>query len=68
MKIDREKLDMAMARKCMSVNDIVQQAAIPRGTFNGLFKRQSIRPATIGKIARALEIDPADLLAEEDNP
>lgn len=66
MKIDRNKLKLAMCRACMNSSDAADAAQIPRATFNNAITGKSIRPATMGKIARALNVDVEDLLLKED--
>lgn len=65
MKADLKKMDLAMARACMNIPDIAKASGIPVQTINNLRKRNSVRPATLGKIAKALGVDPADLIKED---
>lgn len=62
MKVNRQKLELAMARACMSTEDLTKAADLPRPTVNNAIVGKGIRPATLGKIARALDVDPADIL------
>lgn len=66
MRIDQSKLKLAMCRACMNSKDVADAAQIPRATFNNAITGKSIRPATMGKIARALNVDVEDLLLKED--
>ena len=59
MKVDRRKLELAMARACMNSADLPAAAGIPRPTVG-----KSVRPGTLGRIARALNVDPADIIEE----
>ena len=54
MKVNRQKLEIAMARACMNVNAIAQKAAMPRPTVNNALTGRNIKPETAGKIAAAL--------------
>lgn len=65
MRIDKRKLGLAMARSDMMPADIARVAGYAVKTVNSVFHRNSIRPATLGRIAKALNADPADLLAPE---
>lgn len=65
MKTDLKKMELAMARACMNIPDIAKASGIPVQTINNLRKRNSVRPATLGKIAKALGVDPADLIKED---
>lgn len=66
MKANRDKLRLAMARACMNPQDLAKAAEMPPQTVNGVLRGRSIRPATIGRIAKALGVDVAELLEEED--
>lgn len=66
MKVNRKKLELAMARACMSTGDLVKTSAMPRPTVNNVIMGRDVRPATIGKIARALDVDVADILEVEE--
>jgi DNA-binding Xre family transcriptional regulator len=65
MKVNRQKLELAMARACMESAGLAEAAQMPRPSLNNAISGKSIRPATLGKIARALGVDPADLIEEE---
>lgn len=66
MKANRKKLELAMARACMSTGDLVKKSAMPPQTVNNVIRGRDVRPATIGKIARALDVDVADILEVEE--
>lgn len=65
MKADRKKLELAMARACMSSADLPVAAGLPRPTVQNAIVGKSVRPATLGRIAKALGVDPADIIKEE---
>lgn len=65
MKLDKNKLRIAMARACMDVDDIIQAANMPRPTFNNAVQGRSVRPATLGRIARALGVDVTEIIKED---
>lgn len=64
MKVDRRKLELAMARACMNSADLPAAACLPRPTFQNAVVGKNVRPATLGRIAKALNVDPAELLEE----
>lgn len=66
MKVNGVKLRLAMARKCMNTADLSEKAEMPIQTINGVLRGRSIRPATLGRIAKALSVDPGELLKEEE--
>lgn len=65
MKADKEKLAMTMARACMNRADLIIAAKIPENTVKNVLYGKNVRPGTLGRVARVLGVDPAELLAEE---
>ena len=66
MKVNRQKLYLAMARACMDSADLPAAAGMPRPTVQNAIVGKNIRPSTLGKIAKALGVDPADLIEQEE--
>lgn len=64
MKADRRKLEIAMANACMNTEDIQKAIGMPRATLNGVVSGRNVRPGTIGKIAKALGVDVAEILED----
>lgn len=65
MRIDKQKLELAMARACMGLPDLMTAAAMPRATLNGVINTgREVRPATVGKIAKALNVDVTEILED----
>ena len=55
-----------MARACMESRDLPAAAGLPRPTVQNAVVGKSVRPATLGRIAKALGVDPAELIQEGD--
>lgn len=66
MRADRNKLELALARACMTPESLSTAAGMPRPTVNNVITGRSVRPATLGRIAKALNVDPSELLEEGD--
>lgn len=62
MKASKKVLQIYMARACMNTQELAEAAELPQQTVNGVIRGRSVRPATLGKVARALGCDPAELL------
>lgn len=62
MKVNRQKLELAMARACMDSKDLPAAAQLPRPTVNNAICGKSVRPKTAGRIAKALGCDVTDIL------
>ena len=66
MKINRKKLELAMARRCADMEYLVAMSGVPRPTLNGAASGRSVRPVIVGRIAKALKVDPADIIEKAD--
>ena len=64
MKVNRKKLQLAMANACLNSEDLAVKAELPRPTLNSAITGRSVRPATIGKIAKALGV-PVEQILED---
>lgn len=66
MKIERYKLELAMARACMNSEDLQRATEMPRPTLNNAIVGRGISPKTAGRIARALGVDVAEIVEKEE--
>ncbi len=64
MKVNRKKLELAMARACMNSADLPAAAGLPRPTVQNAVVGKSVRPGTAGRIAKALGVDVLEILEE----
>lgn len=62
MKVDAHKLDLMLAKRCMNTCDL--RAGTSPQTLARIRKGGDVLPATVGRIAKALGVDPADLIEE----
>lgn len=65
MKANKRKLELAMARACMNTEDLQRASEMPRANVNNVITGRSVRPATIGRIAKALGVDVTEILEDE---
>lgn len=68
MKANKKKLELAMARACMNPSDLVSATKMPEPTVKNVLTGRSVRPSTFGRIAKALNVDPEELLETEAAP
>ena len=68
MKISGKKIDLLQARNNLSTTLLAQKIGITRQNISTIKKRGTCNPTTCAKLAVGLGVDPADLVAEEDNP
>lgn len=66
MNLNRDKLMLAMARACINDKQLCTKAELARVTFSQVKSgRCNPRPVTLGKIARALGVEPEQLIDGE---
>ena len=65
LKLDRKKLDLAMAKKCYNITDLVKKSGV---CYSSIVKlsgdRMTLTTKTLGKISKALDVEPADLIQD----
>ena len=65
--ISREKLKKAMIRKCIGVSALAKAANVQNKIISHFLKDDSkIRLSTLGKICKALDVQPAEILKGDD--
>lgn len=63
MKINKTKLIMAMANACSTIGELSDHSGISRTALNTFINgKGNPKPATIGKVAKALNINVEDLI------
>ncbi|MGF0064362.1 helix-turn-helix domain-containing protein [Lachnospiraceae bacterium SGI.085] len=63
MKLNLKKLKLAMAVKCLSARGLSQKTGINYVTLTPYLNgKREPKPELLGKIAKALEVDPAELI------
>lgn len=63
MKIDTRKMCIAMARKCMSNQDLADAVECSIESIHQILRgSRNVPTKKLGKIAKALEVDPEELL------
>lgn len=62
LKINKTKLDLFLARECKTITNL--RSGISPQTLAKAQKGENMRPYTVGRIARALGVDVADIIEE----
>lgn len=62
MVANKQKLQLAMANCCMTSNELQLKSGLPRGTFLNVVTGRNVRPVTIGKIAKALNVNVTEII------
>lgn len=66
MKANKKALQLAMARACMGRKELAREAEMPEATVQNVLNRRSVKPATLGRVARALGVDPLEIMEQEE--
>lgn len=64
MKLNRKNFDVARARGCKSAKDF-EEAGVPKGTLCRAMGGHGVRPETLGKIAKILNVDVTEIMETE---
>ncbi|MFA9379138.1 MAG: helix-turn-helix domain-containing protein [Lachnotalea sp.] len=65
MRINNSKLQIALATACMNPYDLCKGIGIQYQTYRRISNGANCKPATVGKIAKALELPVEDLIQKE---
>ena len=66
MKVNFQKLQIAMANACMNKRDLADAAGISRISVSKYFSgKRTPSPKTIGKIAKALDVSVTEIIEAE---
>lgn len=64
MKISKTRLEIAMARAELNRNTLAEKAGLPIPTICNVYQRGSCKPATAGRIAKALGVDVTEIIED----
>lgn len=65
MRIESGRLAMVLARNCKTLSEL-RANGLSSHTLTKVSRGEEVRPVTVGKIAKALGVDPADIIEKED--
>lgn len=66
MKISRTKIELLQAEQGMSSKELAERAGMCRQNVSIIKTRGTCTPVTAAKLARALGVDPAELIETEE--
>lgn len=64
MKVDKKKLDMLLAVRCLSITELRCEGLSPQ-TLTRIRRGEAVKPKTIGKLARVLGVQVSDIIRKE---
>jgi len=65
LKVSKVALELAMIRACMNPKEVSVKAGISYPAFVRARNQENVKPATIGRIANALGINPTEIIKKE---
>ncbi|MCD7894582.1 MAG: helix-turn-helix transcriptional regulator [Erysipelotrichaceae bacterium] len=60
--VNPNKLNMAMANACLNAYEVCEKANVSYSSFQSMTRNKSVKPKTVGKIAKALNCKVEDLI------
>lgn len=66
MTVDREKVNLILAKKKLTVTELCGAAGYSRNRFYTVMNSKKVSPKTVGKIAEALGVDVTEIIETED--
>lgn len=64
MEISRNKINIAMARKCWTVTDLAEAYGVSRARINVILNQRSVSVVSAGRLAAALGVDVTEILED----
>lgn len=62
MRLNRTKIQLLMAKSCIVQGALADKAGISRQTLSAVMNGRSCRPELLGRIAKALEVEPEEII------
>ena len=66
MKLNGRKMQICMARKCLDRPQLTEISGLSETTIKNAIKGNDILLSSVGKIAKAVEVDVTELIEQED--
>lgn len=64
LKINQNKVQIAMAEKCINPYDLCNAAGISYASYRRIMKQGSCKLATLGKLSQALNVKVTEIIEE----
>lgn len=66
LQLDRRKLDLILAERCYNLTDVTKKAGLSSALVTKVVSgKYTLTTKTLGKMAKALDVKPADLIKDE---
>ncbi len=64
MRLNRDKIDIAMSKKKKTVVQLAQDYGVSRSRMNIILNSSKATPATVGRLADALGVDVTEIIED----
>lgn len=64
MKLSREKLDIQIAKNCLTVSELAKNYGVSAQRIRMILNSKQVAPVTAGKLAKALGCDVTEILED----
>lgn len=64
MRIDRNKVYLLLAKSLCTQQALADKAGVSRQTMSAVMNGRNCRPELLGRIAKALEVEPEQIIAD----
>lgn len=64
MKLNKNKIEIAMANKKLSIAKLSERYGASRSRINVIMNSRNVTPATAGRLADALEVDVTEIIED----
>ena len=65
MKLVKNKIEIALARKCMNVSELSERYGVTRSRMSALINQKNVSYVCAGKLAKALDVDVTEIIEQE---
>lgn len=65
MELSRNKINIALAQKVMTVTQLAKAYGVSRARMNVILNQREVTPVCAGRIAKALGVDVTEILTDE---
>lgn len=65
MKLNRNRINLLMARNCFTVTKLAEKYGVSRMRMNTILNQHEVTPVCAGRIALALGCDVTEIIEEE---
>lgn len=64
MKVSLDKIEIARARKCMTVSKLAEAYGVSRARMNTILNQRELTPVCVGRLASTLGVDVTEIIED----